>query len=77
MPISKRHLDVNTEPASFDVQALGRALEESCPEAKGKLVALGVLEDENPYIDIETGTRVPGARGEVVNREAREYRGSI
>jgi len=32
MPLSKHYLDVNTAPVSFDVHALGKALEQGCRE---------------------------------------------
>ena len=64
MPISKRYLDEQTESVSFDVQALGHALEENCPEAIfGYLMGSSASGTVGPHSDVDIALFVSGATG--------------
>lgn len=64
MPISKRYLDVNTSPVSFDVKALGRALEENCSEALfGYLMGSSTSGTVHPHSDVDIALFVSDSTG--------------
>lgn len=64
MSISKRYLDKQAEPVSFDVQALGRALEESCPEAVfGYLLGSSISGTVKPHSDVDIALFLSGSAG--------------
>jgi len=82
MSISKRYLDRNTEPVSFDVQALGRVLEENCSEVVfGYLMGSSVSGTVRPHSDVDIAFFVSGAAGldfyDRVNETCRSILGDI